>query len=480
MAASLQRKAFWGMVWNFAESFSFQIIQFIIGIFMARILQPSDYGMVGMLSIFLTISNMLITSGFYRALIQKKDRTAIDYSTVFYFNIVVGIILYLILFFSSPYIALFYNVPILEDLTKVIAIPLILNSLSQVQNAKFAIEMNFKMLSKISIITAIITGISSLYMAYSGFGVWSIAYSSVIGESSRCILLWFFANWTPLWKFSWKSFREMFSFGSKMFASGLLESIYNNLYTLIIGKKFATTELGYYTRANGYAQLPVATFNNALSKVTFPMFCEVQKDDERMILLYHKLLRFTAFIIFPIMMLFIVLARPLILFMITDKWESCVILLQILCLSYVWHPVQIVNINLLQAKGRADVTLKIDILKKGIGVFVLCLTIPLGVVAMCIGLIVVSLISTLINIYFTKRIMHIEILSQVKDLCPPLLYSLFMMIITYFATSLIPQNGLRIFVGGVVGIVTYFFVAYLFRSKELQYLFEFINKKKSI
>ena len=242
MAASLQRKAFWGMVWNFAESFSLQIIQFIIGIFMARILQPSDYGMVGMLSIFLTISNMLITSGFYRALIQKKDRTAIDYSTVFYFNIVVGIILYLVLFFSSPYIALFYNVPILEDLTKVIAIPLILNSLSQVQNAKFAIEMNFKMLSKISIITAIITGISSLYMAYSGFGVWSIAYSSVIGESSRCILLWFFANWTPLWKFSWKSFREMFSFGSKMFASGLLESIYNNLYTLIIGKKFATTE----------------------------------------------------------------------------------------------------------------------------------------------------------------------------------------------------------------------------------------------
>ena len=364
MAASLQRKAFWGMVWNFAESFSLQIIQFIIGIFMARILQPSDYGMVGMLSIFLTISNMLITSGFYRALIQKKDRTAIDYSTVFYFNIVVGIILYLVLFFSSPYIALFYNVPILEDLTKVIAIPLILNSLSQVQNAKFAIEMNFKMLSKISIITAIITGISSLYMAYSGFGVWSIAYSSVIGESSRCILLWFFANWTPLWKFSWKSFREMFSFGSKMFASGLLESIYNNLYTLIIGKKFAATELGYYTRANGYAQLPVATFNNALSKVTFPMFCEVQKDDERMILLYHKLLRFTAFIIFPIMMLFIVLARPLILFMITDKWESCVILLQILCLSYVWNPVQIVNINLLQAKGRADVTLKIDILKK--------------------------------------------------------------------------------------------------------------------
>lgn len=480
MAASLQRKAFWGMVWNFAESFSLQIIQFIIGIFMARILQPSDYGMVGMLTVFLAISNLLINSGFYRALIQKKDRTAIDYSTVFYFNIVVGLVLYLILFFSSPYIALFYNVPVLEDLTKVIAIPLILNSLSQVQNAKFTIEMNFKMLAKISIITAIITGISSLYMAYSGFGVWSIAYSSVIGESSRCILLWFFASWIPLWKFSWRSFKELFSFGFKIFMSAMIDTIYNNLYTLIIGKKFAATELGYYTRANGYAQLPVATFNNALSKVTFPMFCEVQKDDERMILLYHKLLRFMAFIIFPIMMLFIVLARPLILFMITDKWESCVILLQILCLSYIWHPVQIININMLEAKGFINITLKLEVVKKCLGVLVLFVTIPLGIVSMCIGLIVVSFTSTLINIYFTRKIVNIGILSQAKDLCPPLLCSLFMMVITYFVTSLIPQNGLRILVGGVVGIVTYFFVAYLFRSKELQYLFEFINKKKSI
>lgn len=480
MSSSLQKKAFWGMVWNFAESFSLQIIQFVIGIFMARILQPSDYGMVGMLAIFLTISNMLITSGFYRALIQKKNRTSVDYSTVFYFNIVVGIVLYLILFFSSPYIARFYNVPLLESLTKVIAIPLILNSLSQVQNAKFSIEMNFKMLAKISIATSVITGISSLSMAYSGFGVWSIAISSVIGESSRCILLWFFAKWVPLWKFSWKSFKEMFSFGYKMFVSGLLESIYNNLYTLIIGKKFAATELGYYTRANGYAQLPVATFNNALSKVTFPMFCEVQNDNERMILLYHKLLRFTAFIIFPIMMLFIVLARPLILFMITEKWESCVILLQILCLSYIWHPIQIININLLQAKGRADITLKIDVLKKSIGVLVLCMTIPLGVIAMCIGLIIVSLVSTLINIYFTKKIMHIGILSQVKDLFFPLLYSLSMSVIAYFVISFTPQNGLKIFMGGIGGIIIYLLAAYLFRSKELQYLFELINKKKSV
>lgn len=179
-------------------------------------------------------------------------------------------------------------------------------------------------------------------------------------------------------------------------------------------------------------------------------------------------------------MLFIVLARPLILFMITDKWESCVILLQILCLSYIWHPVQIININMLEAKGFINITLKLEIVKKCLGVLVLFVTIPLGIVSMCIGLIVVSFTSTLINIYFTRKMVNIGILSQAKDLCSPLFYSFFMIVITYFATSLIPQNGLKIFVGGLIGIVTYFFVAYLFRSKELQYLFEFINKKKSI
>ena len=254
--SSLKQKTISGVLWSCVERFSVQGIQFVIMVIMARILLPSDYGMIGMLAIFIAIAQTLIDSGFSNALIQKKDRSEIDYSTVFYFNIVVGIILYFILFFSSPLIARFYNTPELTGLTRVLALNLFINSLAVVQRAILSIKIDFKTQAKASFSAAIISGIVGIVMAYTGFGVWSLAVQTVLNAFVNTVLLWIFSKWIPLKVFSFESFKKLFAFGSKLLASGLLDTIYRNIYTIVIGKKFASTDLGYFTRADQFAQFP--------------------------------------------------------------------------------------------------------------------------------------------------------------------------------------------------------------------------------
>ena len=251
--SSLKQKTISGVLWSCVERFSVQGIQFVI---MVIILLPSDYGMIGMLAIFIAIAQTLIDSGFSNALIQKKDRSEIDYSTVFYFNIVVGIILYFILFFSSPLIARFYNTPELTGLTRVLALNLFINSLAVVQRAILSIKIDFKTQAKASFSAAIISGIVGIVMAYTGFGVWSLAVQTVLNAFVNTVLLWIFSKWIPLKVFSFESFKKLFAFGSKLLASGLLDTIYRNIYTIVIGKKFASTDLGYFPRADQFAQFP--------------------------------------------------------------------------------------------------------------------------------------------------------------------------------------------------------------------------------
>ena len=251
--SSLKQKTISGVLWSCVERFSVQGIQFVI---MVIILLPSDYGMIGMLAIFIAIAQTLIDSGFSNALIQKKDRSEIDYSTVFYFNIVVGIILYFILFFSSPLIARFYNTPELTGLTRVLALNLFINSLAVVQRAILSIKIDFKTQAKASFSAAIISGIVGIVMAVTGFGGWSLAVLAVLNAFVNTVLLWIFSKWIPLKVFSFESFKKLFAFGSKLLASGLLDTIYRNIYTIVIGKKFASTDLGYFTRADQFAQFP--------------------------------------------------------------------------------------------------------------------------------------------------------------------------------------------------------------------------------
>lgn len=243
---------------------------------------PSDYGMIGMLAIFIAIAQVLIDSGFSNALIQKKDRSEVDYSTVFYFNIVVGLVLYFILFFSSPLIARFYNTPELTGLTRVVALNLFINSLAVVQRAILSIRIDFKTQAKASFSAAILSGVVGIVMAYSGFGVWSLAIQAVLNAFINTVLLWIFSKWIPLRIFSFDSFKKLFSFGSKLLASGLLDTTYRNIYTIVIGKKFASTDLAYFTRADQFAQFPSSNLTSIIQRVTFPVLSEIQDDKERL------------------------------------------------------------------------------------------------------------------------------------------------------------------------------------------------------
>ena len=479
MAESLRGKTLKGMIWSFAENFSLQGIQFVIGILLARVLSPSDYGMVGMLAIFTAVASTLINSGFSTALVRKTDRTQTDLSTTFYFNIVVGIVLYFALFFSGPLIAKFYNTPLLSDLIKITSISLILNSLCIVQQALFTIKMDFKRQAKISVIGALVTGAGGVTMAYTGFGVWSIVWPGVFGGAVRCILLWVWGKWRPTWEYSWKSFKDLFGFGSKLLASGLIDTIYNNIYPIIIGKKFSAADLGQYTRADGYANLPATTVTGVLGRVTFPLLCQIQNDDARLQSTYRQLIRLSAYVVFPIMIGLAALAKPLIIFMITAKWAECVPFLQILCFSLMWYPIHALNLNMLQVKGRSDLLLRLEIIKKILGVSILILAIPYGIIWMCIGRVMASIICLVINTYYTGKLINVGFFKQMGDLLPILALSLSMGAIVFGVNLFIEDLLLQIITGFIIGIAYYLSISYLIKSKELLYLLSFIKKDKS-
>jgi len=465
---SLKQKTVSGIFWSSVERFSIQGVQFVLGIIMARLLAPADFGLVGMLTIFLAISQSIIDSGFSNALIRKKTRTEADFSTVFYFNIVIGLFFYFILFFASHYIAAFYNTPILESLTKVVALTIFLNSFTIVQEAKFTINVDFKTLTKASLLSALISGAVGIALAYRGFGVWALAVQSIVSSCVRLITLWLYSGWRPQKVFSITSFKEMFSYGSKMLLSGLINTIYNNMYTIIIGKKFSKADVGYFTRASVYVFFFSSNITSILQRVTFPVLSSIQDEDERLRETYRKFLRLSAFVVFPLMMGLCSLADPLIRVLLTEKWVGAILLLQIMCLSGMWYPIHAINLNLLQVKGRSDLFLRVEIIKKVIGVLILVVTIPFGVAAMCWGGVFSSLISLFINTYYTERLIQFGYLKQMKDLLPILGLSLSMGLIVWGVTRLIHINLLALIIGGIVGTVYYFLVAHITKSQELQ------------
>ena len=467
------------MLWNLGENFSTQTINFVTGVYMARILSPSDYGLMGMLLIFTTVSDVIMNGGFSTALVRKNDRSEKDMATAFYFNIAVSCFLYGILFFLAPQIATFYNIPILEDLTKVAAIPFVINAFCLVQRTWLIIQLDFKTQAKYSIAAALAKGIFGICLAYSGWGVWSIAWSGVVGATVSCLLYWWHSMWKPQFVFSLQSFRDLFGFGSKLMLSGILDVLGNNLFTLIIGKQFSATSLGYYTRALGYASLPSSVFSGVLSRVTLPILSKIQDDDEHLAKAYQQLLNLSAFIFFPLMTGLSLLAYPLIVLMITEKWIHCVEYLQILCFLFMLYPIHTLNLNLLQVKGYSDLFLRLEFIKKGLMIVMLIITIPFGIRAICIGGVISSYIAWGVNAYYTEKIIGIGIWKQVKNILPIVGYTIGMGICIWQARLNIESDVWQLIGGLVLGIFSYLFIAYCCQAKELTYLFRLISIKKT-
>lgn len=476
--SSLKDKTVKGVIWSSIDRFSAQGIQFVFSILIARLLVPEDYGVIAMLNIFLAVSQTFIDSGFGTALIRKVDRTEIDFSTVFYFNIVVASLFYLILFFSSSAIADFYETPLLESVTKVIALNLIISSLSGIHNAKLSINIDFKSRAKISILTTMLTGVVGLWMAYAGYGVWALVVQNLCSSVLRTVMLWIIVKWRPKLIFSWKSFKELFSFGSKLLASGLLDTVYHNLYTLIIGKVFTSATLGLYSKANSLAQFLSSNITGVLQTVTFPVLSTIQNEEERLADAYKRLLKLSAFVVFPLMIGLAAVADPFIRIALTDKWEGSIYLLQIICFALMWYPIHAINLNILQVKGRSDYFLKLEIIKKVQGVLFLVATVPMGIVTMCYGKVISSLISLIWNTHYTKKLIGYGYFAQMRDLLPVLIHSLVMGGIVSLVVHFMPTLWLKLIVGVLSGMVYYIAGAYIMNFPEMNELLTILKLKK--
>jgi len=464
---SLKQKATHGVLWSFVDQFATQGISFLIGIILARILAPSDYGLIGMLAIFMGIANSIIESGFTQALIQKVDRTEADFSTVFYSNLGIGVFFYLLLFIASPWIAGFYKVPLLEPIAKTFALLFVINSLTWVPRTKLMIKVDFKTQSKVSIISIIVSGSIGITLAFKGFGVWALVFQSLVGAACQVALFWFFARWKPLFVFSKESFRRLFGYGSKIMGSGLLNTIYNNIYTIVIGKVYSASDLGYYSRAQQLQALPTANITSILLRVTFPILCTIQDDDTRFIAVYRKLIRMVSFVTFPLMFMLVSIARPLVVLLITEKWLPAVYLFQILCFSGMWYPIHTINLNILEAKGRSDLFLRVEVLKKAFCTVVLIVTIPFSLKIMVAGQAFSSFASLFFNTYYTGKYFNYGIVQQMKDIFIFLVLAVTICGITLFAIRSFGSNWVQLIVGIVIYTGIYFMTSRFFKFDEL-------------
>ena len=465
---SLKQKTTKGLFWSSVERFSNQGMSFLFSVILARMLDPSDFGIIAMITIFFAVAQSFVDSGFSNALVRKTDRREEDFSTCFYFNIGVGIMAYIVLFLIAPLVASFYNQPILSPIIRITGLGVVLNSLCVVQQALFTIKIDFKSQAKVTLSATIISGIVGVVLAYQGYGVWALVWQGVVLSLVRMGLLWLMSKWRPKAGFSKDSFHYLFGYGSKLLASGLLDTIYNNIYPIVIGKFYSPAQLGNYSRALSFAQLPSSNITSILQRVTFPVLSTIQDDIPRLQANYRRLLKLSAFIIFPLMTGLAAVAFPMIRLILTPKWEGCSLYLQIICFALMWYPIHAINLNLLQVKGRSDLFLRIEIIKKIVGVCIMCITIPLGITAMCIGMVASSLISLFINTYYTGKLINIGCLKQMRDLTPIFINSLIMGGIVYFSIQISDNDILQLSLSIIVGVLSYIGGALMITRSELK------------
>lgn len=479
MSESLKQKTFKGTIWSAVEAFSVQGIQFVVMIFMARLLMPSDYGIVGMIAIFIAVCNSFINGGFSLALIRKQDRTAIDESSIFYFNIIVGILLYTLLFFCAPLIAQFYDEPLLTPVTRAVGLRLFFGSLSIVQNSLYSLRIDFKTQARASISGAAVSGIAGLSLAFLGFGVWALVIQQIVGQVINTSLLWFFSPWRPIRAFSFSSLKKMFGFGSKMLLSGLLDTIYRNIYSLIIGKVFSASYLGFYSRASGFSQLVSSNLTSIIQRVTYPVLCTLQNNDGSLRDGYSRMMRVTAFIIFPLMCGMAAVAKPMVVTLVGEKWLFSSVLLVPICLASMWYPIHAMNLNLLQVKGRSDLFLRLEIIKKVQGASVLFISVPLGLVAMCWFGLFNSFVALIINTYYTGKLINLGFFHQMRELFPTLILSLAMGVLVWLTISVLPIPDPALLIVGIIeGAAIYLGIAKLLRFPEFTEILSLIRRNK--
>jgi len=465
-----------GIIWSFVERFSSQGISFIVSIIIARLVAPEIYGLIALITVFISLAQVFIDSGFGNALIQRQNRTDVDFNTVFIFNMVIAILLYIGFFFAAPLISDFYDEPRLTLLTRFVALNLIISSVCIVQRTRLNIELDFKTQAKATVVATVVSGIVGIGLAYKGFEVWALVAQQIVFQSINSILLICLSRWKPRLEFSWESFRSLFSFGSKLLINNLITSLYINIANLFIGKYYSAASLAFYNRGFSLSQLPSTNIEAVLQRIIYPITCEVQDNREKLVQTYFKYLHFSHFIILPLMTLLCVLSAPLISVLLTDKWlpaAEYVSLFSINFMVYAWID-QTGSVT--NAVGRSDLNLRGTFIKRPIAFVVLFISLGISVRAICMATIFTSFVELFVNMYYTKKAVQITFMEQFKSQWDVITVNIITGVIAYLTALLFDAAIFKLLMGGMAGVISYFCLTWIFKLEERHLVLEYVHK----
>lgn len=454
---SLKNKAISSFNWTILDGLVSQGFLFIVGIVLARILSPEEIGIIGYLTVFLAIANIIVEAGFGSALIRKTTVNVKDYNTVFFINLITAFGLYILLYLTAEIIASFFETPILKEILQLAGAVLIINALSLIHKTQYTKFLKFKLQAIVSVTAAAISGICALIMAYAGYGVWSLVALAVVRPAIVCIVYWITNDWRPKWLFSYNSFKELFDFGYKLLLANMINTIYHNIFYIVIGKYFSTASLGFYTRAEQFKTPVSSNITAAIQRISFPILSTIKDDEERLKIAFQKFIRFAVYINFPILLGLIAMAKPMVFLLIGEKWETSILYFQLLCIAGLLYPLQILHLNLLLVKGHSNLNLRLEVIKKLILVPIIILSIKLGILFMIYGLVFFAFIEFFINSFYTRKLIGYSWKEQFMDILPilflSLVTSLIMFSILYFKLSDLITFILQIIIGIFVFIL---------------------------
>lgn len=457
-----------GVIWSAIERFSVQIVQFVVTIILARLLSPTDFGIVAIILVVMNILQIFNEVGFGAALMQKLDRDELDFSTVFVFNLIFGVILYMVLYLIAPHFASFFKLPDLAKLTRLLGLNLIISSFIVVQRTKLFIKVDFKTQAKAALIAIILSGCVGIYCAYNGMGVMALLVQQLLNNIINTLFIWLFVKWKPKLKFSYQRFMILYNFAYKLILARLVNTIFQEAYSLVIGKMYAPAQLGYFNRAKSFVSISSNNITTIVQKVSIPILCEAQKNKEKMGSQLLEFIQKTAFIVYPLLFGLYVLAEPLIRVLLTDKWLPSVWMLQVLCPVGLLFVISTFNLNVFNATGRTDWALKSEIIKKILNVLILIGAVLVSFEALIYSQIVIALLDFLIDTYYTKKQIYLNRARQLKSVSGILVVSLIMSLIIKLSTINILNDLWKLVIGFSAGVFTYTLICYLFNISEFR------------
>ncbi len=477
-STSLKWKTITSVMWKFVEKLAAQIVHFVVSIVLARLLVPDDYGIIALVSVFITICNKLVISGFATSLIQKKDADNLDFSTVFYFSCTVAVVLYIALWFGAPFIADFYSSykrELLIQVIRVMGLNVFIIAVNSVQQAYVSRTMQFKRYFLSTILGTTISAAVGIGLAYGGYGVWALVAQTLLAALVNGIVLWFTVRWRPQLKFSFKRFKALYSYGWKIFTASMIKVIYNDLRSLVIGKFYSAADLAFYNKAQSFPQLIDSNVEGTIDSVLFPAISKKQASSDEMRGMLRRAIKTTSYILIPLLVGLSAASKPVILILLTEKWAESIPLMQILSFSFVLAPMEIENLQAIKATGRSDIVLKLEIIKKVVGIALVVAAIPFGVTAMAITTVIVAVFSAIINAIPNKKLLGYTFKMQIKDILPTLLLSAVMFGAVYPISLLDINVWLMLIIQVVVGAVIYIALSAIFKVESFKYILSILK-----